>query len=53
MAMGIPKGPLVGRILNALLAEVCAETLPNTSDGLRRRAAELYDELNHDGDNNL
>ena len=41
MAMGIPKGPEIGRILNALLAEVCEETLCNSSDALRKRAAAL------------
>ena len=41
MAMGIPKGPQIGRILNALLAEVCDEKLKNTEKALRKRALEL------------
>ncbi len=42
MSMGIPKGPLIGRILTALLSEVCSERLENTPDALRERAMQLY-----------
>lgn len=45
MAMGVPMGPLIGQILNRLLAEVCGETLENTSDALLQRASQLADEL--------
>ena len=43
MAMGIPKGAEIGRILNTLLSEVCDEKLENSHDALRQRAAELVD----------
>lgn len=43
MAMGVPAGPEVGRILKALLAEVQEDKLPNTADSLAIRAAELRD----------
>ncbi len=42
MAMGVPKGPLIGRILHALLGEVCGETLENSNQALRTRAAEIF-----------
>lgn len=41
MAMGVPKGPEVGRILKELLADVCDEKLVNTPEALRKRAAEM------------
>ncbi len=43
MAMGIPAGPEVGRILKTLLSEVQEDKLPNTADSLAARAAELRD----------
>ena len=45
MAMGIPKGPMIGRILNELLREVCAETLENSGQALRARASQLYSRM--------
>ncbi len=41
MAMGIPKGPEIGRILQTLLVEVCDESLENSQAALRKRASEL------------
>lgn len=41
MAMGVPKGPIIGSILHQLLNEVCDESLTNSGDTLRNRAAEL------------
>ena len=41
MAAGAPKGPMIGKVLNALLSEVCDEKLENSAEALRARAVEL------------
>ena len=41
---GIPAGPLLGKILHALLAWVIDDPARNTREQLLRKAAELYDE---------
>jgi tRNA nucleotidyltransferase (CCA-adding enzyme) len=46
MAMGVPKGPMIGSILHQLLSEVCDESLTNSGDTLRNRAAELLEGYN-------
>ena len=45
MAMGIPKGPMIGKVLNKLLDEVCDESLVNSADALKNRAAEIFHEI--------
>lgn len=40
-AAGVPQGPAVGRILNALLSEVCDERIENSREALLSRAREL------------
>ena len=45
MAMGIPKGPLIGKILSSLLSEVCDERLVNSPEALRARAAAIYEDF--------
>ncbi len=42
MAVGIPAGPVLGRILELLLEDVMDERLPNEKDALLQRAGELY-----------
>ena len=44
MAMGIPKGPMIGTILSRLLSEVCDEKLSNTREALFSRAAQLKEQ---------
>ncbi len=46
MAMGVPKGPLIGKILNLLLSEVCDEQLVNSREPLKKRASELFQYYN-------
>ena len=46
LAMGVPKGPMIGSILHQLLSEVCDESLTNSGDTLRNRAAELLEGYN-------
>lgn len=41
LALGVPPGPAVGRILNALLTAVVAERLPNRREDLLEEAARL------------
>ncbi|MBQ8900818.1 MAG: hypothetical protein IJY72_07670, partial [Akkermansia sp.] len=41
MAMGVPAGPNVGKILKALLDEVQEDRLPNAPEPLAARAREL------------
>lgn len=41
MEAGVPQGPEVGRILNALLLQVVEGTLPNQKDALLEAAAKL------------
>ncbi len=43
MAMGVPAGPEVGRILKALLAEVQEDALANAAEPLAARARELME----------
>jgi ribosome-binding factor A len=38
----VPPGPIIGQILNALFAEVEAETLMNDEETLKQRMKELY-----------
>lgn len=45
MAMGVPKGPMIGTILHKLLGEVCDESLANAGEALRGRAVELFNEI--------
>ena len=45
MAMGIPKGPMIGTVLHRLLGEVCDESLTNSGEALKARAAGLFNEL--------
>ncbi len=40
MQMGLPPGPALGRVLDALLAEVQEEQLANESEALQLRAAQ-------------
>ncbi|MBQ1442182.1 MAG: HD domain-containing protein [Clostridia bacterium] len=42
IAMGVPEGPAVGRILKRLLSEVCDETLTNSREALEKRAVEIF-----------
>ena len=41
LSLGIPSGPGIGRVLNALLEEVTDESLPNEREALLRRAEEI------------
>ena len=44
MDLGIPAGPIMGRILRKLLEEVKAGELSNSREELERRAKELFEE---------
>lgn len=41
LCLGIPQGPEIGRILNALLEQVMEETLPNEPDALKEAARKV------------
>ena len=41
LCLGIPQGPEIGRILNALLEQVVEETLPNEPDALKEAARKV------------
>lgn len=50
MREGIPSGPIVGNILNALLDEVLEEKTENTGDALMKRALEIARKQNEKTD---
>ena len=44
MAVGIPSGPALGRILETLLQQVMEERIPNDKEPLLREAKNLWED---------
>jgi hypothetical protein len=48
VAIGMPAGPIIGKILHALLESVLEDPSRNTRDWLLQEAKRLYDQLRGD-----